>query len=70
MLEMPSRKMISLTEKTYKDLVRLGTLEDSFDSVISRMIEKEKAATSGPTLAGTNQNAATVLQPSTTRRQS
>ncbi|HEY6405333.1 MAG TPA: hypothetical protein VIX38_04580 [Nitrososphaeraceae archaeon] len=52
--------MISLTEKTYKDLAEMGTLEDSFDSVIQRMIQKQKAAMSGPTLAGTNQSKATA----------
>ena len=51
--------MISLTEKTYRDLVQLGTFEDTFDSVIQRMILKEKIATSGQTLAGTSQTAAT-----------
>jgi hypothetical protein len=56
---MPSRKMISLTEKTYRDLVLMGTLEDTFDSVIQRMILKEKIVTSGQTLAGTSQTAAT-----------
>ena len=56
---MPTRKMISLTEKTYRDLVQLGTFEGTFDSVIQRMILKEKIATSGQTLAGTNQIAAT-----------
>ena len=56
---MPTRKMISLTEKTYRDLVQLGTFEGTFDSVIQRMILKEKIATSGQTLAGTSQTAAT-----------
>jgi predicted CopG family antitoxin len=53
-------KMISVSEGTYKDLAKMGTLEDSFDSVISRMIKREKAAASGKTLAGTTQNAATA----------
>ena len=52
MLELSSRKMISLNQKTYKELAQLGTLEDSFDSVISRMIQREKIAMSGRTLAG------------------
>ena len=57
---MTSRKMISLTEKSYTDLAQLGNLEDSFDSVISKMIEREKIATSGRTLAGSSQIAATA----------
>ena len=52
MLEVSSRKMISLNKKTYKEFAQLGTLEDSFDSVISRMIQREKSAMSGRTLAG------------------
>jgi hypothetical protein len=61
---MSSRKMISLNMKTYKDLTQLGIFGDSFDSLISRMIEHEKAAMSGPTLAGTGQStAAAPLHP-------
>ena len=56
---MPTRKMISLTEKTYRDLFKLVTFEGTFDSVIKIMILKEKIATSGQTLAGTSQTAAT-----------
>jgi predicted CopG family antitoxin len=59
---MPSRKMVSLTEETYKSLVQEGTLEDTFDTVIQRLIKdskREKVAASGQTLAGTNQTAAT-----------
>jgi predicted CopG family antitoxin len=52
-------KLISVSEKTYHDLAQMGTLEDSFNSVIQRMIEREKIAASGQTLAGTNQIAAT-----------
>jgi predicted CopG family antitoxin len=57
-----ARKMISLTERTYKELAQLGNLEDSFDSVIHRMIEREreKVATSGLSLAGRSQIAATA----------
>ena len=50
--------MISINKKTYKDLVQLGTLEDSFDSVISRMIKRERAAMSGQSLAGVSQSTA------------
>ena len=55
-----SRHMVALSEQTYRDLVRMGTLEDTFDSVIQRMIEREKIATSGRTLAGSSQIAATA----------
>jgi hypothetical protein len=56
---MSHRKLIAISEKTYKELAVMGTLEDSFDSVIKRMIDKEKCAASGRTLAGTVQTAAT-----------
>ena len=49
-------KLIAVSEKTYHDLGAMGTLEDSFNSVIERMIQKQKATASGPTLAGTGQN--------------
>jgi hypothetical protein len=52
-------KMISVSEETWRDLTQKGTLADTFDSVIRRMIDKEKVATSGGTLAGTTQTAAT-----------
>jgi hypothetical protein len=45
-------KMIAVSEKTWKDLTQMGTLADTFDSVIQRMINKEKVATSEQTLAG------------------
>ncbi|WP_187147525.1 hypothetical protein [Candidatus Nitrososphaera gargensis] len=35
---MTAVKSIKVTEETYRKLVRLGTLEDSFDSVISKLI--------------------------------
>jgi predicted CopG family antitoxin len=57
---MSSRKMISLTQKTYKKLAKMGTLEDSFDSVIQRMIEREKNATAGHTVEGTDQTVVTA----------
>ena len=62
MLEMSSRKMISLTQETYTSLAQMGTVQDSFDSVIQRMIEREKIAVSGRALAGNNQTAATAPQ--------
>lgn len=40
---MPQRsKMISVSEKTYKDLAQRGTLEDTFDSVIQKLLKEEK----------------------------
>ena len=53
--------MISISENTYHNLAQMGTLEDTFDSVISKMIEneREKIATSGRTLEGSSQIAAT-----------
>ena len=39
-----SRKSIVISEKTYHNLAELGNLEDSFDSVIARLIQKQKAA--------------------------
>lgn len=54
--------MISVSERTYKNLAQMGTLEDTFDSVISRMIERERIAMAGQTLAGTGQSTATAPQ--------
>jgi predicted CopG family antitoxin len=59
-------KMISVSEKTYHNLAELGSLEDSFDSVIARLIQKQKAA-SGQTLAGTGQTTAAPLQTNPTQ---
>lgn len=42
---MSSRKMIAISEKTYHNLAELGNLEDSFDSVIARLIQRQKSAT-------------------------
>lgn len=42
--------MVAISEKTYHSLAQMGTLEDTFDSVIQRMIDKEKVAASGQTL--------------------
>ncbi len=38
-------KCIRISENTYHDLTKLGTLEDTFDSVIARLVDasKEKA---------------------------
>ena len=33
-------KSIKLTVKTYRDLAKLGTLNDTFDSVIAELIQK------------------------------
>ena len=59
---MSPRKMVSLTLNTYEELAKMGTLTDSFDSVIQRMIEREKVAVSGKPLVGENQTAATTPQ--------
>jgi hypothetical protein len=55
-----SRNMIAVSEKTYKNLAQMGTLEDTFDSVIDRMIQK--IAVSGTSLAGKNQTSAITPQ--------
>jgi predicted CopG family antitoxin len=55
---MSSRKMIAISEKTYHNLAKLGSLEDSFDSVIARLIQKQKAASGqNPLVGSTGQNA-------------
>jgi hypothetical protein len=57
---MSTRKLIAVSEKTYKRLVKKGTLEDSFDSVISRIMDGEEAAMSGQTFLETGQSTATL----------
>jgi hypothetical protein len=56
--------MISISERTYHNLAQMGTLEDTFDSVIDKMIQRERSAMSGRTLAGSSLNTATASQPS------
>lgn len=34
------RKLISLKEKTYQRLVELGKKNDSFDTIVSRLLEE------------------------------
>lgn len=36
---MSSYKTIKVSEQTYHNLARMGTLEDSFDSVIDRLLK-------------------------------
>jgi predicted CopG family antitoxin len=60
-------RMISVSERTYKSLSQMGTLEDTFDSVISRMIERERIAMSGQTLAGTGQSTAIAPRSATSK---
>lgn len=36
------RKTIQISEETYHKLAKLGTLEDNFDSVISKLIERDE----------------------------
>jgi hypothetical protein len=55
-------RLIAVSEKTYHDLAQMGTLEDSFNSVIERMIQKQKAAMSGQSLVGVGQSTAAGLQ--------
>ncbi len=57
--------MIAVREKTWEDLTKMWTLEDTFDSVISRMIDRE-VATSGQA-ANHNQTAATAPERSEDR---
>jgi hypothetical protein len=45
-------KMIAISERTYHNLAQMGTLEDTFDSVIDRMIQKQKAASGQSPLVG------------------
>lgn len=40
-------KSIKLTIKTYDDLAKLGTLNDTFDSVIAQLIQKSGNMKSG-----------------------
>ena len=44
--------MISISEKTYHNLAQMGSLEDTFDSVISRLIQKQKAMSDQQPLDG------------------
>jgi predicted CopG family antitoxin len=40
---MPQKsKMISVSEKTYRDLAQRGTLEDTFDSVIQKLLKEKQ----------------------------
>ena len=49
---MSSRKMIAISEKTYHNLAELGNLEDSFDSVIAKLIQRQKSASSQSSFEG------------------
>jgi hypothetical protein len=53
-------KMIAISEENHHKLAQLGNLEDSFDSVISRLL---KEAMSGRTLGGSSQSTAAPPQP-------
>jgi len=56
--------MIAISERTYHNLAQMGTLEDTFDSVIERMIQREKAASAQDSLERTKDGiAAAPLQP-------
>lgn len=66
--------MISLNENTYHNLAKLGDLEDSFDTVISKLIEvansqNNNVAMARGSLAGsTDAKAAASPPPITNRR--
>jgi predicted CopG family antitoxin len=42
-----TRHLIAVKNETYQRLVRLGTLDDSFDSVISKLLEGKENVGSG-----------------------
>ena len=56
-------KMISIRETTYKDLAQMGTLEDTFDSVISRLIENQKAVSAQDSFQGAKGQTAAATEP-------
>lgn len=39
---MSGNKCIRISEDTYHDLTKLGTLQDTFDSVIARLVDASK----------------------------
>lgn len=53
-----SRKTIVVTEHTFETLRKMGTVTESFNDVIARLIQNQKAAMSGQSLAGSSQNKA------------
>ncbi|MGC2308037.1 MAG: hypothetical protein WA461_06520 [Nitrososphaeraceae archaeon] len=55
---MTPRKMIAISEKTYHKLAKLGDLEDSFDTVIAKLIQGEKTALTRGSLAGSTESTA------------
>jgi hypothetical protein len=67
-------RLISVSEKTYHTLAEMGTLEDSFNSVIEKMIEeRQKAASSQQPFQGSDGPRATAplnqpTKPSQSRR--
>ena len=38
-------KSVKVSEKTYKGLIKLGTLHDTFDTVISRLLQMSQVNT-------------------------
>lgn len=63
---MSSRKMIAISEKTYHNLAELGNLEDSFDSVIAKLIlqQRQKSASSQSSFEGhIGQSAGITISP-------
>jgi predicted CopG family antitoxin len=57
-----SRKTIVVTEQIFETLRKMGTVTESFNDVITRLIQNQKAAMSGQSLAGSSQNKAARLQ--------
>jgi Putative antitoxin len=55
-----NRKTIVVTERNFETLRKMGNVTESFNDVITRLIEK--AAMSGQSLAGVGQSTATALQ--------
>jgi predicted CopG family antitoxin len=61
-----NRRTIVVTEQNFEALRKMGTVTESFNDVITRLIENQKAAMSGQSLAGVSQSiaAASISTPS------
>jgi predicted CopG family antitoxin len=66
-----NRKTIVVTERNFETLRKMGTVTESFNDVITRLIESQsqnqKAAMSGQSLAGVSQSTAAALQSTNSR---
>lgn len=58
-----NRKTIVVTEQTFETLRSLGTVTESFNDVIKRLIQNQKAASAQDSLEGTKGRIAAALQP-------